>query len=45
MMDRYTIAGVAPRLLVAVQAFNDANTTPTAGSNGWQSDAKVKKTA
>ena len=45
MMDRYTVAGVAPRLLVAVKAFNDANTAGTAGSNGWQSKAKAKKTA
>lgn len=45
MMDRYTVAGVAPRLLVAVNAFNAANKTPTAGSNGWQSKAKARKTA
>lgn len=45
MMDRCTVAGVAPRLLVAVKAFNDANTTETAGSNGWQSKARAKQPA
>lgn len=44
MMDRYTLAGVAPRLLVAVKAFNAAN-KKTAGSRGWQSRAKARKTA
>jgi hypothetical protein len=44
MMDRYTVADVAPRMLLAVQAF-DAAKTKTAASNGWQSKARAKKTA
>lgn len=45
MMDRYTVAGVAPRMLVAVTAFNAANAAKTAGSTGWQSKGNRKKTA
>ena len=45
MMKRYTLAGVAPRMLVAVQAFNAAHSPQTAGSHGWQSKRKTKKTA
>ena len=46
MMDRYTIGGVAPRLKLAVTAFNAAvKSAETAGSSGWQSEQKVKKTA
>ncbi|HXG54772.1 MAG TPA: tyrosine-type recombinase/integrase [Vicinamibacterales bacterium] len=44
MMDRYTLAGVAPRLLVAVKAF-DAVNKKTAGSLGWQPRAQAKRTA
>ncbi|CAN5877517.1 hypothetical protein BH24ACI5_BH24ACI5_04210 [soil metagenome] len=45
MMDRYTVAGVAPRLLVAVKAFNVGTGTETAGRDGWQLNGKAKKTA
>ena len=36
-MDRYTVGGVAPRALVAVDAFNEVR------RNGWQSWLAVKR--
>ena len=49
MMDRYTIGGVAPRLKLAVGAFDAAvwrgSLEQTAGSNGWQQIEKDAKQA
>jgi integrase len=46
MMDRYTIAGIAPRLKLAVSAFDAAvQTGEKAGRKSWQSKRKGRKTA
>jgi hypothetical protein len=45
VVHRYTGGGVAPRVQIAVKAFNAAVVRPTAGSTGWQYSQRRKKTA